>query len=127
MPVILVPAAEYHGLKDTTSIQNNYNINLNGYSRINAVNAENATDNSSNTFSSVSPELFSQLRSTLDSLNSEYKQQLLDILSEIETAKDTGDKKKCGNFCGQFLSLASIADCMTVAQFIIPIISWLVN
>lgn len=127
MPVILVPAAEYHGSNNNTSIQNNYNFSITGNSHINAVNAENATDNSSNTFSYVPPELFSQIRSTLDSLNSEYKQQLLDILSEIETAKDTGDKKKCGNFCGQFLSLASIADCMTVAQFIIPIISWLVN
>ena len=125
MPVILVPAAEYHGSKDTTSIQNNYNINLNGYSRINAVNAENATDNSSNTFSSVPTEIFSQLRSTLNDLKSEHKQQLLDILAEIEAAKDTGDKNKCGNFCGQFLSLASIADCITVAQFLVTVISWL--
>ena len=36
MPVILVPAAEFHGSKYTTSIQNNYN----GYSRINAVNTD---------------------------------------------------------------------------------------
>ena len=125
MTPIIVPATQYYSSNNQPTIQNNYNFSIAGNSHINAVNAENATDNSSNTFSSMPTEIFSQIRSTLNDLKSEHKQQLLDILAEIEAAKDTGDKNKCGNFCGQFLSLASIADCITVAQFLVTVISWL--
>lgn len=107
------------------TVQNNYNINMGGYSRIGAIASENVTDNSTNSFNTITPEIFNQVRTLINELNSEHKNGLLEILAKIEQTKNAGDKKECGNAFGKFISLASIADYITLAQPLVPLISWL--
>lgn len=121
MPLILVPRSQF----EKPNVQNNYNITIGDNSRINAIGSENVTDNSSNTFNQITPELFEHIRSLIKQTNSDYRQDLLDVLTKIENAKNSGDKKECGNWFGKFFSLASIADCITVAQPLVAILSWL--
>lgn len=118
MPLIPIPRTK-------TTVQNNYNINMGGYSRIGAIASENITDNSTNSFNTIIPEIFNQVRTLINELNSEYKNGLLEILAKIEQTKNAKDKKECGNAFGKFISLASIADCITLAQPLVPLISWL--
>ena len=120
MPLIPIPRVKHN-------VQNNYNINISDNARIDAIASENVTDNSVNSFNSIATELFEQVRTTVKELNSEYKNELLDILAKIEQTKNAGDKKECGNVFGKFISLASIADCITVAQPLVPLFSWLFN
>ena len=96
--------------RNKPSIHNNYNITLNNNARINAIASENVTDNSVNSFNTLTPELFNQVRLLIDKTNSDYKNMLIEILAKIEQTKNIGDKKECGNWFGKFFSLASIAD-----------------
>lgn len=120
MPLIPIPRTK-------TTVQNNYNINMGGYSRIEAIASENITDNSTNSFNTITPEIFNQVRTLINELNSEYKNGLLEILAKIEQTKNAKDKKECGNAFGKFISLASTADCITVAQPLMLLISSLCN
>lgn len=106
-------------------IHNSYHITIGDNSHINAISAKNAIDNSVNNIYHFPPELFEQVRSLIMNIHSEYKQDLLDMLAKIEIAKNSNDKKECCNWFGKFLSLASVADCITVAQPLITLLQWL--
>ena len=119
MALIIVPKSTQE-----PNIQNmyNYNINANGNAKI---NAGNVTDNSVTNITLCPPEVFEQTRKLILDLHSADQQQLLDILSQIEATHKANNKQDCGNWFGKFISLASIADCITVAQPIAGILAWL--
>ena len=58
--------------------------------------------------------------------DSSCKKELFDILTKIEAAQKANNKKDCGNWLGQFISLAFIADCVTVIQPIVGLLSLLI-
>lgn len=118
MPIIPIP-------KSKTSLNNNYNITIGDNSHISAIASENVTDNSTSSFTALTPELFNQVRLLIDKTNSDYKNMLIEFLAKIEQTKNAGDKKECGNWFGKFFSLVSIADCITLTQPLVPLISWL--
>ena len=72
-----------------------------------------------------SADFFEQTRALLADVNDEHRLELEKMLAKIETTHAIGNKKECGNWFGQFFSLASIADCITVAQPLLPLISWI--
>ena len=112
--------------KNMQNTHNTLNINGNFYLNDSAkVNAGNITDNSIINITQYSPEVFEQTRKIIENINSNHRQELLDILSKIETAQKDNNKKDCGNWLGKFISLASVADCITVTQPIANILSWL--
>ena len=114
--------------KNMQNIQNTLNINGNFYLNDNAkVNAGNITDNSVTNITQCPSEVFEQTRKLILDLHSVNQQQLLDILSQIETTHKANNKQDCGNWFGKFISLASIADCITVAQPIAGILTWLLH
>ena len=116
MSVTIIPHDKFFNRKPSQDIHNTYNVNVGDNSHINAIGANNAIDSSSNSFSSVPAELFEQTRMLIENLNSSYKQDMLNILSQIEQAKASENKNECANSLGHLISLASIADCITVAQ-----------
>ena len=120
MPVQIIPYDNFH---QPHSI---FNVSIGDNSHINALNAQNATDNSSNVQNITYHEPFEQSRILIEHLNSQHKQELLELLSQIQQAKQAQDKKHAGFCFGKFLTLASIADCITVAQPIFYALStWL--
>ena len=81
---------------------------------------------SNNSYQQIPTELFEAVHSLIENLHSQHSQELLHILSEIKSAKENDDRKSCALWFGNFLSLASIADCITVAQPIARfILSWI--
>lgn len=72
------------------------------------------------------PELFEQARTLIEETNSSCKKELFDILTKIEAAQKANNKKDCSNWLGQFISLAFIADCVTVVQPIVGLLSLLI-
>ena len=127
MSLIIVPAAKINGSNDHHNVTNNYNITIGDYSHINAINAENSTDNSSNEIHALPADFFEQTRALLENVNESHRIELSDILAKIEATHASGNKKDCANWFGQFFSLASIADCITVAQPLLQLIPWLLG
>ena len=80
MPLILVPRSQF----EKPNVQNNYNITIGDNSRINAIGAENVTDNSSNTFNQITSELFEHIRSLIKQTNSDYRQDLQNYSITLE-------------------------------------------
>ena len=72
---------------------NNFNIGGNLQMEGNAhLNAGNVTDNSSNASYELPPDFFVQTRETLESITSIHKQELLDLIEKIESAKLSANK-----------------------------------
>ena len=88
-------------------------------------NTGNVIDKSNNEIHELPADFFEQTRALLADVNNEHRLELEKMLAKIETTHAIGNKKECGNWFGQFFSLASIADCITVAQPLLPLISWI--
>ena len=99
------------------NMQNTNNFNIGGNFQMDGnarFNTGNVTDNSSNTFNELPPDLFAQTRKILESINSPYRQELKDILEKIENAKD--NKKEGGQWLGKLLSSCFENGCVTLLQ-----------
>lgn len=107
------------------NMQNNISIgNMSGNAR---VNSGYITDNSSNEIHELPADFFLQIRTLLENINENHRRELEDMLAKIEAAHTSGNKKECGKWFGQFFSLAFTADCITVLQPLLPLISWLMT
>ena len=107
------------------NMQNNINIgNMSGNAR---VNSGYITDNSSNDIHELSADFLEQARTMLAEVNERHRQEFEDMLAKIEAAHASGNKKECGKWFGQLFSLAFTADCITVIQPFLPLISWLIT
>ena len=107
---------------------NNFNFGDNTQIGGNArFNTGRVIDNSTNEIHELTADFFEQTRALLAEANERNRQELQDILAKIEAAHASGNKNECGNWFGKFFSLASIADCITVAQPLLPLISWLMT
>ena len=107
------------------NMQNNINIgNMSGNAR---VNSGYITDNSSNEIHELPANFFLQIRTLLENVNESHRQEFEDMLAKIEAAYASGNKKECGKWFGQFFSLAFAADCITVVQPLLQLISWLIT
>lgn len=105
---------------------NNFNFGDNTQISGNArFNAGSVIDNSKNEAHELPADFFEQTRALLADVNEKHRLALENMLAKIEEARASGNKKECGNWFGKFFSLASIADCITVAQPLLHIISWL--
>ena len=100
------------------------NINMSGNTRF---NAGKVIDNLTNEVHELPADFFEQTRILLAEVNERHRQELEDMLAKIEAAYASGNKNECGNWFGKFFSLASIADCITVVQPLLPLISWLMT
>ena len=108
------------------NMQNN-NINIQNMSGNARINSGYFTDNSSNEIHEFPAGFFEQARALLAEVNESHKQELVNMLAKTEAAYASGNKKECGNWFGQFFSLAFTADCITVLQPLLPLISWLMT
>ena len=90
-------------------------------------NAGSVIDNSTNEVHELPADFFEQTRALLAEANTGHRLELQDMLTKIEAAHATNNKKDCGNWFGKFFSLASVADCITVVQPLLPLISWLMT
>lgn len=106
------------------NMQNN-NINIGNMSGNARINSGYITDNSSNEIHELPADSFEQVRLLLAEANESYRQELENMLTKIEAAHTSGDKKECGKWFGQFISLAFTADCITVLQPLWQLTSWL--
>lgn len=103
--------------KQNMSNINNFNIGGNLQMDGNAhLNAGNVTDNSSNTFYELPPDFFNHTRKALESINSNYKQELLDVLAKIESTTLSGNKNEGGKWLGNFITRCFEAGCVTLLQ-----------
>ena len=98
--------------------------NMSGNAR---VNSGYITDNSSNEIHELPADFFIQIHTMLENVNESHKQEFEDMLAKIEAAHASGNKKECGKWFGQLFSLAFTADCITVIQPFLPLISWLIT
>lgn len=108
-------------MQNTNTINISGNVQMDGNARL---NTGNITDNSSNTFYELSPNLFDDMRKLLESVNESYKQEFREAIDKLEIAKNKNDKKELGKWFGRLFSLSFIADCFTVFQ---PVIGALVK
>ena len=121
---ILTVTRSKKNMQNTNNFNFGDNTQISGNARF---NAGHITDNSSNEIHELPADFFEQTRALLMETNDIYRQELEEILAKIETAHVSGNKKECGNWFGKFFSLAAIADCITVTQPILPLISWIMG
>ena len=90
-------------------------------------NTGSIIDNSTNEVHEPLADYFEQTRALLAKVNGMHRLELENMLAKIQEAHASGNKKECGNWFGKFFSLASVADCITVAQPLLQLISWLMK
>ena len=121
---ILTVTRSKQGMNNINNFNFGDNTQISGNARF---NAGSVIDNSTNESNELPADLFEQTRALLAEVNERHRQELKDMLAKIEAAHTSGNKQDCGNWFGKFFSLASIADCITVAQPLLPLISWLMT
>ena len=119
---LTVTRSKQNKMQNSLNIGGNFNISGNA-----RFNSGSFIDNSTNEIHELPTDLFQQVRELLSEVDKNHRQELEYILANIKTAFASGNKKDCGNWFGKFFSLASIADCITVTQPLLPLISWLMT